>query len=106
LSPGYQTVQSAHAVAEFAHTRPLEFKKWREEGNYLICLAVKDLIALNEFMETLQTKGIDYITFYEPDIEEITAIVLSPSTEADKAVGAIPLACRKSGEIDKHTFKE
>ncbi len=57
-------------------------------------------------MIKLQEKNIRYITFFEPDINEITAIVIEPSVEADRAVGSIPLANKRSGDLDKHTFKE
>lgn len=102
MTPGYQTVQSAHAIAEFAIKKPYSLIKWYEEGNYLISLAVKDLKELEELIATLEQRGIEYTAFFEPDVNEITAIVLSPSEEANKVTSTIPLANRKSGKKDKH----
>jgi hypothetical protein len=69
----------------------------------MIALSVKDLNALNQLMIDLDKKRIKYIPFYEPDIKEVTAIVLSPSIDADKATSNLPLAGKKAGIKDKHT---
>jgi hypothetical protein len=68
----------------------------------MISLAVKDLVDLEQLMETLKEKKIGFVPFFEPDINEITAIVIEPSKEADKATSSIKLAGRKAGVIDKH----
>lgn len=101
LTSGYQTVQSAHAVADFAFKRPFRFLKWRIFGQYLISLAVPDLSKLNELCEVLKKEKVDFIRFYEPDIEEFTAICISPSTKGDRLTKALKLANRKEGKIDK-----
>lgn len=102
LSHGYQTVQTAHAVAEFAFHFPTSFKRWRIESKYLITLAVKDKQALEDLIQSLDDQSINYVSFYETDVNEITAIALEPSILADKATSSIPLANRKSGSKDKH----
>jgi len=94
MSNGYQTVQSAHAVAEFAIQKPYTLIKWHEEGNYLISLAVKDLPALEGLIKKLDELKLEYTSFYEPDVDQITAIVISPSEEANKVTSSIPLAGR------------
>jgi hypothetical protein len=69
----------------------------------MISLAVKDRTELENLMKTLDDKKIGYIAFYEPDVNEITAIVLDPSVQADKATSHIKLAGRKVGDLDKHS---
>jgi hypothetical protein len=69
----------------------------------MISLAVKDGTELDTLMESLHEKKIGYVAFYEPDVNEVTAIVLDPSVEADKATSHIKLAGRKVGDLDKHS---
>lgn len=68
----------------------------------MISLAVKDLQELEELMETLKVKGVGFVPFFEPDINEITTIVIEPSEMADKCTSHIKLAGRKAGTVDKH----
>lgn len=68
----------------------------------MISLAVKNLEELEALMVSLEAKKIRYVAFFEPDVNEITAIVIEPSKEADKATSSIPLAGRKVGVKDKH----
>lgn len=102
LAAGYQTVQSAHVVAEFADVYPQIFRQWKLHSNSLICLAVKDLKELEQLMKTLDKKGVKYVKFFEPDVEQVTAIAIEPSEMTRKVTSYIPLANRKNGEIDKH----
>ena len=102
LSSGYQTAQSCHAVAEFAYHWPEEFKDWRENGNYMICLAAKDSYELTDILLQCAGKNIDYQLFAEDDIDEITAVAIFPHEEASKITSHLPLANRVVGVIDKH----
>jgi hypothetical protein len=95
-------VQSSHAIADFAYTFPTIFKDWKENSNSIISLAVKDLQSLEILCKTLDKKEIKYIKFYEPDINEYTAIAVEPSVISSKVTKYIPLACKKEGEINKH----
>lgn len=104
LAAGYQTVQSAHVVAEFADIYPQIFKEWKIYSNSLICLAVKDLTELNQLCITLDKKKVKYVKFFEPDVEQFTAIAIEPSEMTRKVTSFIPLANRKSGDLDKHTL--
>ncbi len=102
LSAGYQTVQTAHAVADYAVKKPLSFLKWRLTGNYLISLAVADYQSLRDLMTVLDKHVVKYVPFYEPDVKEVTAIVISPGPLSDKLTSSLPLAGRKAGNKDKH----
>lgn len=68
----------------------------------MISLAVKDLTELEQLMEALTEKEVGFVPFFEPDVNEITAIVIGPSEEADKATSSLRLAGKKGGEINKH----
>lgn len=103
LSSGYQTVQTAHAIADFAHEFPDQFKKWKQESNSIICLSVKDEQELEKFCTTLDKKEIKYVKFYEPDVNnQLTAICLEPSERARKVTSYLPLCNKKEGDINKH----
>lgn len=102
LSSGYQTAQSVHAATEFAYLYPIEFKQWRENGNYVIALAVPNEQALLRFMDGCASIGLTFIKFEEADIEEVTAIALIPNKLADTVTKYFPLAGTTTGAIDKH----
>lgn len=101
LTSGYQTVQTAHAVADYAFRYPLRFLKWRLMGRYLISLATTDKDSLEELMKALDNLGVKYARFYESDIKEITAIAFC-SKKAEQLTKSLPLANRKIGIKDKH----
>lgn len=82
--------------------KPWSFIKWRLTGNYLISLAVKDLPSLESLMNELDEKKIKYVKFYELDINEVTAITIVPSEEANKATANLSLANKKTGSKDKY----
>lgn len=103
MSHGYQTAQSSHAVAEWAYLNPELLKEWRQKSGYLICLSVRNLKELEELEDKLGLADLDYTTFYEPDIEEFTAIAISPSENADKLTKGLQLANIKAGTISKAT---
>lgn len=87
LSLGYQAVQSAHALADFAieHTEP--FKSWQLGSNYLVCLTVETEEELKFLAKRLKCFGIKITEFREPDIgNELTAIAVEcmPKKEHSK----------------------
>jgi len=106
LTSGYQTVQSAHAVADFAFKRPFKFLKWRLFGQYLISLAVADQQSLYDLRKKLHAEGIDFVDFFESDVEEITAICIAPSKKADLFTKGLKLANKKEGVISKNYLKQ
>ena len=103
MSHGYQIAQTAHVVAQFAVEQPNIFKEWHSTSGYLICLAVPELSDLNNLKETLKTKMVKYVEFYEPDVSQITGIAIEPSDLSDELTAELSLAGRKSGYFNKHT---
>lgn len=95
LTCGYQAVQPAHALAEFAITHPEKFKNWHEVGKNLIVLSTTNEKQLIKLAESFKKEGLDYVLFREPDIgDHATAIAVEPSEIAYKLVSRLPLALR------------
>jgi hypothetical protein len=53
-------------------------------------------------MLQLEANKLDFVPFYEPDVNQITAITITPNVLADKLTSYIPLANKVTGIIDKH----
>ena len=79
LTLGYQAVQPAHALAQFAMDYPTIFEDWQQNHKNLIVLAAKDESHLMDLWIEAKEKGINVSFFREPDIgHELTAIALAP----------------------------
>lgn len=100
LSVGYQIAQSCHSVADFAYHKPYEFKNWRENSNYKICLTTKDEQSLIKLHNKLIDKGAKVIAFHEPDLgDEMTAITLLGEPDIKKYTSYLPLAGKEYGSV-------
>ena len=102
LNIGYQIVQSAHSVADFAVQHTTIFKDWHQQSNSLICLATKDLSELQNLINKCKNKNIKFVEFYEPDVNQLTSICLEPTEQSRKITGSLKLAGKAIGTIDKH----
>ena len=85
LSAGYQSVQPAHAVAQFAVDHYDTFKKWDAESKYIIILSANDLEHLNKQINKINHLNVDFSVFNEPDIQNHTTAVCFYA-ETDKAI--------------------
>ena len=93
LRPGYQLVQTGHAIAEFAHKHPQLFTDWTTSSNYLISKAVQDEENLKRLYEKLKWRGADVVGFTEPDIgDQLTAICFYGTPEMRKITNKYKLA--------------
>lgn len=100
LPVGTQIAQSCHSVADFAYYKPYEFKNWRENSNYKICLASKDEQSLIKLHNKLIDKGAKVNAFHEPDLgNELTAITLLGEPEVKKYTQYLPLAGKEYGGV-------
>ena len=71
LSNSQRSVQAGHAIAEFMLHRPNS--SWK--NHTLVILGVDNKDRLEQVIDRLDMKGIDWIGFREPDLNnEITAI--------------------------------
>ena len=93
LDPGYQAVQSGHALIKFAHDYPELESEWFNNSNYLAYLSVKDELELIELLNSADNLRIPASFFQEPDIgNKITAIALAPGIKTRKLCARLKLA--------------
>lgn len=93
LEPGYQAVQSMHALRQFTAEHPDVDRAWFEQSNYLGLLSVSNEIELEKLIELASQQDIKFSIFREPDIEDqITAIALAPGPKSKKLCNRLPLA--------------
>ena len=96
LSPGYQAVQSAHSIADFAIQHPQEFKDWHENSNYLCQLSVENEEELAKLAFKAEAKGIKITRFYEPDLnDQLTSICLEASDSTRRVTSNLPLMLKE-----------
>src|SRR5574337_475772 len=98
LSLQYQTPQVTHAAMEFAAEYPDEHRVWHKESNYVIVLAKPDERSLFDFAKKLESKGFRVCRFYEPDVQELTAIAIVPQEGVKEACSGIPLAGKRNSD--------
>jgi len=92
LTPGYQSVQSGHAVADFIMQHPTEALQWHQSSNYLIYLSVNDESDLKSLSRKLQDSGVLVTEFEEPDIDNaVTAIAFISDDRTKKLTSGLPL---------------
>jgi hypothetical protein len=95
LEPGYQAVQSMHALRQFTAEHPDIDKLWFEKSNYLGLLSVSDEQTLINLIEQAAAHDIRFSIFREPDIDnQITAIALAPGPKSKKLCNRLPLALK------------
>ena len=82
LSIPAQCVQSCHAAIEATKA----FKQPQETCNLVVC-TVADESQLYKWTDKLRTRGIEFATFYEPDIgNQLTAIATEPVYKKQRKV--------------------
>ena len=93
IHAGYQLVQSAHSVAEFAHQFPNHFKEWMENSKYLVSLSTDNEEKLQRLFYKLQDRGANVVAFTEPDIDDqLTSICYYGTPEMIKITNNLNLA--------------
>lgn len=93
LSPGYQTAQTAHVIAEWAIKNPEKAQKWDIKSGSLICLETPDAETLTNLTTEATKLNIPFTIFREPDIgDEITAVLFEPGVATVKLLANYPCA--------------
>ncbi len=93
ISPGYQAVQSAHALAEFALNHPSTFFYWQTKQKNIVLLVVEDEKSLIKLYNSV--KG-EKAYFQEPDIEDQwTAIAFFPEEDDLALTKGLSLALKE-----------
>lgn len=93
INPGYQVVQSAHSISDFAYEHPEVFKKWKEESNSIICLSCKSESQLLKLYEKY-SQLTPAVKFFEPDVDQWTSICLYGTPQIRKSLSNLPLALK------------
>lgn len=108
LTPGYQSTQSIHSVAQFIFDYPHIAQKWNSNP-YLAVLSVENESELKQLIHKLENSKLNYSVFRESDIDDqITAICIEPSDETRRLTSSMPLMLRefKSEKLlDKNNHK-
>lgn len=96
ISPGYQAVQSCHAIRQFTADHPEIDAEWFKSSNYLALLSVTNEIALMKLITQAADAGLRWSAFREPDIGgQITAIAIEPHPITVQLCKELPLALKE-----------
>jgi hypothetical protein len=99
IAPGYQLVQSAHAIADFAHEHSQVFKQWKADSNSIICLNISNEQKLLKLFDKLSAVT-PSSKFYEPDVDAFTSICVLGTPEIRKKLSHLPLSLKKFSNND------
>lgn len=95
ISPGYQAVQSCHALRQFTEEHPDVDKEWFTRSNYLCLLSVGDESELYSLICRAKDNDIRVSIFREPDVDnQITAIALEPGNKSKELTAKLKLALK------------
>jgi len=98
ISPGYQAVQSCHAIRQFTAEHPEVDSEWFTKSNYLALLSVADEKELMRLIVAAADNGLRWSAFREPDVGgAITAIAIEPHPKAQELCKSLPLALKDMG---------
>ncbi len=96
ILPGYQAVQSCHAIRQFTADHPDIDGEWFTASNYLCLLSAPTERELMRLLVIAEDHGLKSSAFREPDIGgQITAIAIEPHPKTAKILEHLPLALSK-----------
>jgi len=96
IAPGYQAVQSCHAVAQFANEHYDRYNEWTTKSNYMALLSVADEVELMRLVTGAADYGLKWAAFREPDVGgQITAIAIEPHHKTVDLCKGLPLALKE-----------
>lgn len=96
IAPGYQAVQSCHAMRQFTADHPDRDTEWFKNSNYLALLSVADETELMRLLVAASDKGLRTSAFREPDVGgQITAIAIEPHAKTAELCRELPLALKE-----------
>lgn len=98
IPAGYQIVQSAHSIADFAFDHPEKFKEWKSISNSIICLSVKDEQTMLKLYDKF-CKKTKVSKFFEPDVNEFTSICLFGTPDIRKSLSHLPLSLKQTPQL-------
>ena len=98
LLPGYQALQSSHAAIQFQYDHPNIASEWNKKSKYLIFLSVENYNEFIKLIKKLINNDIRMSLFYEPDIDEYTAVAIEPGEKSRKLTSNLPLMLKEIKE--------
>ena len=75
---GYQIPQSIHAKDKFTHDFPECEHRWYNDSNTIVVLGIENEDELLKLAGLSRLEGLRFSIFFEPDINEYTAIAIEP----------------------------
>lgn len=95
MSPGYQAVQTCHAIRQFSADHPERDAEWFVGSNYLAFLSVENEVELMRLLVSAHDHGVRSSAFREPDVGgAITAIALEPHPKTIEMCKNLQLALK------------
>ena len=96
ISPGYQGVQSQHALRQFTADHPERDQEWFTQSNYLAWLSAEDEVELMRLITQAKDHGLRWSAFREPDVGgQITAIAIEPHPKTAEMCKDLPRALKE-----------
>jgi hypothetical protein len=96
ISPGYQGVQSQHALRQFTHDHPARDAEWFTTSNFLAWCSVEDEQELMRLIVAAGDLGLKWSAWREPDVGgAITAIAIEPHPKTVTLCKGLPLALKE-----------
>jgi len=96
IAPGYQAVQSCHAIRQFVSEHPDRDREWFDASNHLALLSVVSEVELLRLIVAANDAGLRWSAFREPDMGgQVTAIAIEPHPKTTELCKGIPLALKE-----------
>ena len=96
IAPGYQAVQSCHAMRQFTAEHSQRDNEWFANSNYLALVSVTDEVELMRLIAEAKDRGLRWSAFREPDVGgQITAIAIEPHPKTAELCKGLPLALKE-----------
>lgn len=96
IAPGYQAVQSCHAMRQFTADHPQRDNEWYANSNHLALLSVEDEVELMRLITNAKDHGLMWSAFREPDVGgQITAIAIECHPKTIELCKTLPLALKE-----------
>ena len=96
IDPGYQAVQSIHAMRQFSAEHKEADELWFKESSYLALLAVENEKELLRLAIKAYSQNIKFSAFFEPDADnEVTAVAFEACDLSKELCKSIDLALRQ-----------
>jgi peptidyl-tRNA hydrolase len=101
IDPGYQIPQSIHAKDKFTHEYPECENRWYNDSNTIVVLGIENEDELLKLAGLCKKVKLRYSIFFEPDINEYTAIAIEPGQATAEMLRSLIPAGRQYRKLVK-----